>query len=413
MNHLVLLSDNYPNSNGEFFLDDEINIISSKFEKITVLCVSKINNAKRAIPQNVQVIELPQIGFFKRVLFRFQCLFFLPLWNEVISLKRVYGLSPNFLIFKILVEDFVRSSIIMKALNQHKLIDPSKNILYSYWHDYKALAIARIRKKTGCPAIARCHRWDVYLYANTPPYLPYREYLLNTLSLTSSISMDGINYLRQVHNFNKPNKLVLSRLGKINNRDLHPFISASDVITICSCSTLISVKRVELIIDFIGSLSVYFKIKWVHFGDGILNEKLHKLAEVSLTNIDYNFMGIVPNDEILNFYHVNFVDLFINFSESEGIPVSIMEAQSAGIPVLATNVGGTSEIVNNENGFLVEKDFDLKEVVTIIKRYLSSTNEEKQQKRNASYENWKQNYNAETNYIEFVKLLTTHHQLIK
>lgn len=82
-----------------------------------------------------------------------------------------------------------------------------------------------------------------------------------------------------------------------------------------------------------------------------------------------------------------------------------MEAQSAGIPVLATAVGGTTEIVNNENGFLVEKDVNLKEVVSIIQNYLSSTDEEKQRKRNLSYENWKQNYNAETNYNEFVKLL--------
>jgi glycosyltransferase involved in cell wall biosynthesis len=409
LKHLVLLTDNYPNSNGEFFLDDEINIISSKFEKITVLCASKIYNTKRAIPHNVQVIELPQIGFFKRILFRFQSLFFMPLFKELLSLKKSYGLPPNFLLVKILVEDFVRSSIVMKELYKHELTDPSKHILYSYWHDYKTLAIARIRKKTGCRAIARCHRWDVYFYANNPPYLPYRKYLLNELSLTSSISVDGINYMRLAHNFNKTNKLVLSRLGKINNRNPHPFISGSDLITICSCSTLTSVKRVELIIDFIKSLSVHIKIKWVHFGDGILKEKLLKLAEESLINIDYNFRGIVPNDEILNFYNLNFIDLFINFSESEGIPVSIMEAQSAGIPVLATNVGGTSEIVNNENGFLVEKDFNLKEVVTIIKRYLSSTEEEKQRKRNASYENWKQNYNAETNYIEFVKLITANY----
>ena len=409
MKHLVLLSDNYPNSNGEFFLDDEINIISSKFEKITVLCTSKKTESHRQVPENVDIIELTQIRFFNRILLIFKGLFFLPLWKELLSLKKSYALRTNFLIFKILVEDFVRSSIVIKVLYKHQLTDPSKHILYSYWHDYKALTIARIRKKTGCTAIARCHRWDVYFYANTPPYLPYKKYLLNELSLTCSISDDGINYMRQIHNFQKQNKLVLSRLGKINNRIPHPFMSVSNVITICSCSTLTSVKRVELIIDFIKSLSVHVKIKWVHFGDGILKEKLLKLAEESLISVDYNFMGILPNEEILNFYHVNFVDLFINFSASEGIPVSIMEAQSAGIPVLATNVGGTSEIVNNEIGFLVEKDFNLEEVVFIIQNYISGTDEEKQQKRNASYENWKQNYNAETNYNKFVKLITANY----
>jgi glycosyltransferase involved in cell wall biosynthesis len=82
-----------------------------------------------------------------------------------------------------------------------------------------------------------------------------------------------------------------------------------------------------------------------------------------------------------------------------------MEAQSAGIPVLATNVGGTSEIVNNENGFLVDKDFDMDKVVSIIQNYLTSSNDERQLKRYISHENWRQNYNAETNYKEFANLI--------
>ncbi len=89
--------------------------------------------------------------------------------------------------------------------------------------------------------------------------------------------------------------------------------------------------------------------------------------------------------------------------------MSILEEQSAGIPVLATVVGITTEIVKKAYGLLIEKDFNLEDIVSIITKYLSSTEEEKQQKRNASYENWKQNYNAETNYKKFVKLLTTCH----
>jgi colanic acid/amylovoran biosynthesis glycosyltransferase len=81
-------------------------------------------------------------------------------------------------------------------------------------------------------------------------------------------------------------------------------------------------------------------------------------------------MGNVENSKILDFYSENYVDLFINFSEFEGVPVSIMEAQSAGIPVLATKVGGTSEIVSSDNGFLVEKHFDLSETNQCISKKL-------------------------------------------
>jgi glycosyltransferase involved in cell wall biosynthesis len=82
-----------------------------------------------------------------------------------------------------------------------------------------------------------------------------------------------------------------------------------------------------------------------------------------------------------------------------------MEAQSAGIPVLATDVGGTSEIVNNKNGFLIENDFNVSSVVEIIQNYLNESPENIKLKRNLSYTNWLEKYNAEKNYTEFAQMI--------
>ena len=65
-------------------------------------------------------------------------------------------------------------------------------------------------------------------------------------------------------------------------------------------------------------------------------------------NISVKLLGKVNNNDILNFYSITPVNLFINLSESEGIPVSIMEAISFSIPIIATDVGGVSEIVTEE-----------------------------------------------------------------
>ncbi|MBA3900251.1 MAG: glycosyltransferase, partial [Bacteroidetes bacterium] len=103
------------------------------------------------------------------------------------------------------------------------------------------------------------------------------------------------------------------------------------------------------------------------------------------------------------FYEENYVDLFINVSETEGIPVSIMEAQSAAIPVLATNVGGTSEIVDNENGFLIDKDFEVAKIAESIEKYFTSHFSHQEEKRKKSYQNWQKKYDAKKIYAEFAE----------
>src|SRR5690606_29948218 len=104
----------------------------------------------------------------------------------------------------------------------------------------------------------------------------------------------------------------------------------------------------------------------------------------------------VNNDVIMQYYKDNFLDLFINVSESEGIPVSIMEAFSFGIPCFATDVGGTKELVNKTNGLLVDINFDINELTEFIRniRKESLSNNLRANARKT----WEQKCNANVNY---------------
>lgn len=118
-------------------------------------------------------------------------------------------------------------------------------------------------------------------------------------------------------------------------------------------------------------------------------------------NLECLILGILPNNQIGEEYIKFKPSLFINLSSSEGVPVSIMEAFSFGIPVIATDVGGTSEIVNNSVGSLVDADVDYKKIKNEIERLIQSREE---YSLNA-YNQWKDLCNSENNYNKHYNFL--------
>jgi glycosyltransferase involved in cell wall biosynthesis len=88
--------------------------------------------------------------------------------------------------------------------------------------------------------------------------------------------------------------------------------------------------------------------------------------------------GNLPNAGLYN----QFIDLFVLPSNYEGLPIVIIEAMCFGKPVVASNVGGISEIVvNNENGYVVENKAE--EFVQKIKYILENEDVYKKFSENA------------------------------
>jgi colanic acid/amylovoran biosynthesis glycosyltransferase len=141
----------------------------------------------------------------------------------------------------------------------------------------------------------------------------------------------------------------------------------------------------------------------VHFGSGPLMREIDEYCTANLdNNIKRVFKGKTNNNDILNYYLDKQPDLFINLSKSEGVPLSIMEAMSCSIPVLATNVGGTSEIVSNKNGVLLETNFNDKVVAKEIEKIYFQDEDTRDTLRAESFKTWRSLCNAEKNYNKFI-----------
>jgi glycosyltransferase involved in cell wall biosynthesis len=114
------------------------------------------------------------------------------------------------------------------------------------------------------------------------------------------------------------------------------------------------------------------------------------------------FRGQVANSEVLDDYARQPYDWFINVSASEGLPVSIMEVCSFGIPVIATDVGGTAEIVRDGcNGFLIDAEAGADVIAAALKRVALLDEPTRQQFRSAARQTWEAGFNADTNYRKF------------
>ena len=91
-------------------------------------------------------------------------------------------------------------------------------------------------------------------------------------------------------------------------------------------------------------------IPLVIVGDGSLKKELED--EYS----DLRSVKWIGEDKNTSKYYKN-ARLLINTSEYEGISNTILEAQSYGIPVIASNVGGNKDLISNyKNGILFERD---------------------------------------------------------
>ena len=101
------------------------------------------------------------------------------------------------------------------------------------------------------------------------------------------------------------------------------------------------------------------------------------------------------------------MDLLINLSSSEGIPVSMMEAISFGIPVFANDVGGISEIVQPETGELIPDKLSAKEIASRLDQFLCSGKTRDEGYRTKVRAFWGQNYSAEQNHDRLITHINT------
>ena len=200
------------------------------------------------------------------------------------------------------------------------------------------------------------------LYNNFPKLKkwPIKKYF-DKVESTVLKNLDYINFvsLKSYNNFVSQYPNLIDKTSYIYNGIISEIpdekmktINDDSIIRMISVGSVSYRKGYDLLIKSLAKIN-YSNLKLDIIGDGPNYEEYQNLVrKLNLNNV-IKFLGRKENViELLKNY-----DCFILTSRDEGLPIAIIEAMSKGLPILATDVGGVSELIR-ENGYLMQPNIE-------------------------------------------------------
>jgi glycosyltransferase involved in cell wall biosynthesis len=114
-------------------------------------------------------------------------------------------------------------------------------------------------------------------------------------------------------------------------------------------------------------------------------------------------MGRIAPEQVIEFYRVHPVDLFVSTTSYEGRPVSMMEALSCGIPVASTAAGGVAELIGADRGWILPRESTPKQVVDLLESIVDRGSLDVWRK--SARRHWEAQLRADKNFDQFATSL--------
>ncbi len=225
-------------------------------------------------------------------------------------------------------------------------------------HGYKATTIGWFAaRKAGLPTIAVSRGWTkedwkIRIYEHLD------RFMLRRMDRVVCVSHGQADKARQagvrpehlvvIHNaintrrFSKPDPTYREKLLEFFPKTIRPNIE----FIIGAAGRLSPEKGFEVLVEAAQTIAQkHSEIGFVLFGEGALREPLQSQIDQSSLTDRFQLAGYT--DELDQF--MPFLDMFVQSSYTEGLPNVLLEAMATGVPIVATDVGGTTELVEPGN----------------------------------------------------------------
>lgn len=204
--------------------------------------------------------------------------------------------------------------------------------------------------------------------------------------------------LKELANKTSPDQFIDVIYNGVDINEFRPFNKKNDNFIILSTSRFIKRKGIEYLIEAFCQFQKESlgNVKLLLIGNGDLNNKFQN--EVKSQNIGHlvEFRGALLHSEISKTYQE--ADVFVLPSLNEGMSNCILEAMASGLPIITTDTGGSKELIDTRNGFIVEKRNSTQITAALSKLYsnrelLNSMSRESRSKaEKMSWENMAKKY---------------------
>ena len=374
--HLLLITDGFPYGDSErTFISKEFEVLSARFEVVT-LALTDLTEVKYHDPDPGKHYRLSWGK--KELISSLPALTSSEFRTEIERAKtkdkKVDKLRRHLILKYHLVASYYENYI-SQLVAEHKI-----DIVYSYWCTPATIAAVRLygnrKGEPGVPKlVSRFHGYDLYRErAYGALWQPFRADVTRGLDKFIFVSEYGKDYYLNTWPETDKEKCLVSYIGTGEHKRI-----ISDRNAFVSCAMCYELKRIDRIIDALSLLPEKYQVKWVHVGAGPLFEGLKAQAKEKLgkkNNVEFVFEGLVENSKLQELYEKHQAGAFITTSSTEGLPITIVEAQAMGLPVIATDVGGIKELVTdlnadekNATGILLSSEPEIEEIAHAIMNF--------------------------------------------
>lgn len=406
---LLLVTSGYPFGESERgFLSEEAKELASQFE----LFIMALDNQDQLLYPADGIVHIERYRFSsfrkRREIRALPYVFGMDTFREAWAMAKKHHFKAPIRALRHIL--FVRFNVWEMEEQIGRLVEEKKiDMVYTYWCNECTVAAVNLKKRfPHLKVVTRFHGMDLYEERTFEGWQPFRRKIARYADGLCFACTYGLRYFRERWGSQCSDKLHLWYLGSKDREEIKPSEGAQ--LRLISCSNLIRLKRVELIVEGLAMLPDSVQLAWDHFGDGAEREKLEKLAAEKLgcrSNIRWKFHGFVPNEQLTEAYRQIRPNLFITTSSSEGgAPVSIQEAFSMGIPAIGTPVGGIPDLIEDGyTGFLLPQQVTSADVAEAIAKFAALSAEEKKNMAAAARGLWQEKLDARKNAARFTAYL--------